>query len=174
VHALPAADGAAPAVTDDAASLLDGVERQLSAAPAPPSTGIWAAARKFFSFRDNLRVKLQKANATMAMPISYGVSYKQMIKWYCVKPENKLAKICMKPPVPPSMGSATKSAAALSNTESKDVYKLFCAEKLHKTTPVCAMSALKAVNATAIMAKFAEAHKAAHAKASKRHLATTG
>merc|ERR1719152_218318 len=147
-RALPAIDDSMPAVTSSA-SIAGSDARQLAdagASPAPP-TGLWAAARRFFTFRDHLRVKLKKANATSAMPISYGVSYKSMIRWYCAKPEKKEAKLCLSPQHG-GPASAAKAGPALSNSDSKDVYKLYCAEKLHKTTPICAMSALKGFNAS--------------------------
>lgn len=111
----------------------------------PPKFSLWSAAKRFFSSRERTKAAVASHhgaffNATKAglMPSSFGVSYKHMVQWYCTQPENKAKKMCE--PGPAVAGELVYKPTA---ADSKDIYKLYCADPARKTTPLCALSVLK-------------------------------
>ena len=120
------------------ASLAPASTRAAASTTQPKGTGsLWSAAKRFFVFRDHLRGKVSglqwNATRTTAMPSTFGVSYKSMVKWYCTKPEHINSQQCAQP------GAQGVPTVA----QSKDMYKKFCALNENKETPVCIMTSLR-------------------------------
>ena len=135
------------------------------APPPPPKSGIslWSAAKRFFSFREHLKDKVNASKTGRSptspfgaypaaafittrlaqMPTTYAVSYKRMVAWYCAKPENKGRTLCSPTPSGgPASSTKMGPTGVPTNVESKELQKAYCAEKAHKQTGVCFMSSL--------------------------------
>jgi len=170
-HALPAP----PSEIEASATIEESRRLQTAAAPPPPKAkvSLWSAAKRFFTSREKQKAKLHPvaSSGTTTPPTApimsakYGVSYKEMVGWWCAKAENAQKSLCKLH----AAGKTPSSPATLTHpslTESKDAYKAYCADESHKAKLICIQSKIQAKLATTTTALAKSAKKAGAAKAS--------